>query len=306
MTDDRDIARVLELWLADGPIQMPDRVFDAVGTGIARQRQRPAWRLTWRRYTMNTNVKIAAALATLLVVAVVGYNLLPGTSTGVGGPAATPSPTPSATATPTPPYLPSGFLEAGRYQTNPFQTLPGITATFDAPAGWEGFEGWAILGPDGTDPPAGVGMAFLLPEGAFSDPCHWDALGDGSVTQPGDVAVGPTVEDLVSALRANTAYTTSEPVDISIGGYDGMALDLEQPAGLDPSTCDSDGETGRWIVLSGIDGSLYSQGPGYRWHFKILDVGGIRVVVVVADYAETSAEDRAAVQAIVDSIDFTP
>ena len=42
---------------------------------------------------MNAYAKIAVAAAAVLIVAVVGYNLLPGGSTGVGGPAPTASPT---------------------------------------------------------------------------------------------------------------------------------------------------------------------------------------------------------------------
>ena len=36
---------------------------------------------------MNVYTKIAVAAAAVLIVAIVGYNLLPGRSTGVGGPA---------------------------------------------------------------------------------------------------------------------------------------------------------------------------------------------------------------------------
>jgi len=53
MTDDRQLSRVIELWLEDGPIQMPDRVFDGVAVRIARQPQRPAWRLQRRPYPVN-------------------------------------------------------------------------------------------------------------------------------------------------------------------------------------------------------------------------------------------------------------
>jgi hypothetical protein len=52
--------------------------------------------------------------------------------------------------------------------------------------------------------------------------------------------------------------------------------------------------------------AIYAQGPSHRWHLWILDVDGIRVVVQTADFAGTSAGDRAELQAIVDSIQIEP
>ncbi len=51
---------------------------------------------------------------------------------------------------------------------------------------------------------------------------------------------------------------------------------------------------------------IYAQGPGERWHLWILDVEGVRVVVQSMDYAGTSAQHRAELQAIVDSIQIEP
>ncbi len=80
-------------------------------------------------------LKLAVAAAAVLIVAVVGYNLLPGSSTGVGGPGATPSPSATPTATPTlsspsasvvfPPWFTAqgdgaGILPAGSQTTRRF------------------------------------------------------------------------------------------------------------------------------------------------------------------------------------------
>ena len=85
MTQQRDIERLLDLWFSDGPDQAPDRVVDIVTDRIERQSQRPAWRLQRRPFPVNAYAKLAVAAAAVLIVAVVGYNLLPGRSTGVGG-----------------------------------------------------------------------------------------------------------------------------------------------------------------------------------------------------------------------------
>ena len=85
MTQQRDIERLLDQWFSDGPDQAPDRVVDIVTDRIERQSQRPAWRLQRRPFPVNAYVKLAVAAAAVMIVAVVGYNLLPGRSTEVGG-----------------------------------------------------------------------------------------------------------------------------------------------------------------------------------------------------------------------------
>ena len=55
----------------------------------------------------------------------------------------------------------------------------------------------------------------------------------------------------------------------------------------------------------GID-PIYAQGPSHRWHLWILDVDDVRVVVQAMDYAGTSPQRRAELQAIVDSIRIEP
>ena len=88
-----------------------------------------------------------------------------------------------------------GPLGAGSYKTAPFASLPGLTATFTVPAGWDAFQNWAILGPIGTEAPTGIGVGFLRADGLFGDPCHWNVDGSASLTQAGDVEVGPSVDE---------------------------------------------------------------------------------------------------------------
>jgi hypothetical protein len=49
------------------------------------------------------------------------------------------------------------------------------------------------------------------------------------------------------------------------------------------------------------DGGVYAQGPANRWQTNILDVDGKRFVVVVQDFPGTLPEDRAELDAILDS-----
>ena len=86
MTQHSDIERLLDHWFKDGPDQAPDRVVDIVTDRIERQSQRPAWRLQRRPFSMNAYAKLAVAAAAVLIVAVIGYNLLPGDRQGWAGP----------------------------------------------------------------------------------------------------------------------------------------------------------------------------------------------------------------------------
>jgi hypothetical protein len=85
MNQHRDTEHLLDAWMRDGPTVAPDRVLDVVVDRIERQAQRPAWRLDWRHLNMNTYSKLAISGTAVLLVAVVGYNVLPRLRLGVAG-----------------------------------------------------------------------------------------------------------------------------------------------------------------------------------------------------------------------------
>jgi hypothetical protein len=298
-----EIDRVLKVWMADGPAAIPDRVVDVVATRIAVQRQRRAWPFPGRT-TMTTQIKLIAGLAAALVVAVVGYNLLPGRP-GTGSP--TTAPTPSAQPTPSPSVireLPAAVLEAGRYRMALSFIDPGLEAVADVPAGWTGHPDIpAVTTAAGSN--SGILISFMVTDGLFSDPCRWDLDGSGNPAQSGDVEVGPTVGDLVAALRANEAYTASAAIPVTIGGFDGQELELQLPGddvirGCDPRAGESSGD---YFVFP--DG-FYAQGANSRWRLSIVDVEGIRLIIMVSIAEGVPAADIAAAEALVESIAFTP
>lgn len=311
MNDRSDIDRVLRHWFEDGPTAMPDRVVDVVAHRISVRPQRRSWRLLGRS-SMSPMLKWGAAAVAVLVIAVVGYNLLPGSGVGTPRPTATPSPTTAPTPSRAPGLLVPGALAPGTYITQPFEGSGFSTAvTFALPAGWSGFPNWGLLGPEGTGASGGIGIGFLTADGLFSDPCHWDSKRDGSWPQRGDIVVGPSVDDLVAALGAHASYTATAPTAVTLNGYAGKKIDLQLPSSVDLAKCDPVGANpdGAYFVWGTADqggNDLYLQGPGQRWQLWILDVAGHRVVIVVDDYANTSEQDRTAAQSIVDSVRFTP
>jgi hypothetical protein len=246
MTQQRDIERLLDHWFSDGPDQAPDRVVDIVTDRIERQSQRPAWRLQRRPFPVNIYAKLAVAAAAVLIVAVVGYNLLPGPSTGVGGPASpAPSSAPPASASPSaasspsavfPPWFTAsdggaaaGILPAGTATTRSF--APGFT--FTVPEGW--VNSGDQLGFYGLFPDTLANQTEFAASGAFAH-----EIGIGPNDSPYFVCDAwedhrGTSAEMVASMVANEALATSEPIDVAIGGLTGKQID----ARLDPSWTES-------------------------------------------------------------------
>jgi hypothetical protein len=76
-------------------------------------------------------------------------------------------------------------------------------------------------------------------------------------------------------------------------------MDLIMPSGADYTSCYGVGHP-VW------EGSIYAQGPGNVWHLWILEVEGLRVVILAQDNPATSEQDKAELQAIVDTIQIEP
>ncbi len=81
MTRPPDTERLIRAYLDEGLNELPDRVYEVVRSDIDRTRQRVVIG-PWRTPDMNTFAKLAMAAAAVVVVAIVGYNLLPGSRRG--------------------------------------------------------------------------------------------------------------------------------------------------------------------------------------------------------------------------------
>lgn len=265
---------------------------------------------------MNNALKVAIVAAAVVVIAVVGFNLVPRQG-GIGGPGpsptATPAPTPSPTASPSASNVPAEFpdapLQAGSYTVSPFAgrealchmpPQPGCTETtaddtmrftITVPDGWAGAGNGIWLNGPANGPPDGAGLQFARGSWLLSDPCKYiDA----------DIPVGPTVANFVDAVAAHPRLTTTAPVDVTLAGYSGKYFDLQVPA--DISRCEVEPGTSEPPIYRPWEPGIYAQGPAQRWHQWVVDVDGIRVLVQSFDFAGTSAAHRAELQAIVNSI----
>jgi len=284
MTDDQELSALLHDWLIEGPREMPDRVVDVVARRIQREPQRLAWRLERRSIAMNPLVKTSAAIAAVVLVAVVGYSLLPGSS-GFGGPAATPMPSPTAAPTPTASPMLSPTPRTARMRVQG----ESVFWTATVPAGWGGGGDWFLTPSQGTAGPTGIAVATSGAVNVPTDPC------DGV----GKTSDGETVADVLSALEARDDLVVSNAIDTTLGGYPGMRVDVQMSA--DPSICKD-----LYILFAEPDGSgIHAQGPSNMFRLWILDVGR-PIVFFVESFTGTPAANRAEAQQIVDSIVITP
>jgi hypothetical protein len=283
MNQHRDTEQLLDAWMRDGPTVAPDRVLDVVVDRIERQRQRPAWRLDWRRYTMNSSIKLAAAALAVVIVALIGYNLLPG-STGVGGPgpSASPTPTPGSSTSPSASaaavdcedQLPGceGPLAAGVHHTKQF--APGFSYETTSPV----LGAWlnvidlpAIMKIDQGNP--NDPYALLWSDAAITDqtgPCSADP----------DPARGRRAADWIAFLTSHPGLVASEPVSVDFGGITGQQVEL---AVKDTWTATCPNHSAHYVTLltQPVQGrpSEYGLGSDGRLLFTVVDVGTKTVVI---------------------------
>jgi hypothetical protein len=285
--------RIVVSWLREDAHENAGRVLLAALNEIDHTQQRRSWWPAWRFSDMNNLAKVLVATAAVAVVAVVGINLLPGSETGTGGPPPSPSPSPSQSMSPTPeptaslvaytlmPFGPEGF-------DLPDPRAASMTFAFTAPPSWEAFGELGVSGL-GNDLPAGAYFGLYPAGNVYSEPCLTDENADA------DVPTGRTVDNWVTALVDHPSLDVTDPVDVTLAGYSGKYLDLTVPD--DISEC---------VRYKPLDGHIYAQGPGQRWHMWILDVDGVRVLVETNDYPGTAPETLAEEQAIIDSLEITP
>lgn len=310
MTHERDTERLLDLWFAEGPTQAPDRVIDMVADRIGRHPQRPGWRLLpWRDFHMNTNLKIATTLAAVLVVGVVGYNLLPRSSNGIGGPPPAPTPTTSASSAPTTAPSPSGSAATDCVDAqgcpSAFPAGP-VTSTVFTPK-------VSFTAPAGYIPSSDEPQAFGVRTAAGSTPGGFLIVRDPAPSTQANACEGDldpaiktyTVDTISAAFAADKAFKVTTPTAVTIGPYTGKTFDIE----LAPTwtgTCPwSNGKPGALAltVQSGPTPTSPSFGmaagdPTTRVY--LLDVGGKPI------WIQTDKSAAADVLPVLQTLTFTP
>jgi hypothetical protein len=229
-----------------------------------------------------------------------------------------PSPTPrvSATASPTAvpdPACPNDVmdvpdfspLEVETYCVEPVAT--DIQVFYTIPA--EGWMSWFGAFKPGlaTDPPNSVvGIGIMNVTNVVQDGCTGHVAADPSV--------GPTVDDMATALAALSPFVlTKPPSDVTIDGFRGKHLELTVPDLAFKVTPDdtvfTDCTSGELWSYIGPPLSFAYHGyshPGQVEEFWLLDVDGTRVMIATMRSPGSSKGDLAELHSFFDSIDIVP
>jgi hypothetical protein len=204
--------------------------------------------------------------------------------------------------------LPEGleFLEPGPYFIDPDgDPATSLRVVYDVAAeGWSPWIGAVKSNPNDSY----VGLSITTVTNLTRDACHdWAPL---------DPPVGPTVDDLATALTLLAPFeVTSPPSDVTVFGYSGKHVQLTVPADLPTfgplgtrrfSGC-AEGELHTWFAPN-LGGSFwgYNGNAGLVEDFWILDVDGTRLVLETGRAPESPPQDVIERDAIFDSIRIEP
>jgi hypothetical protein len=238
---------------------------------------------------MNSYTKLAMVAAAVVVVAIVGYNLLPNRGS-TGGPRVSPSPA----LTPAP--LPTGSMGAGTYLvSNAGTTLHPYTFTLPAGSstGWIGGDG-ARRGDafEGT----GVELTTWLITQVYADSCHWT----GTLVPVANTAA------LVAALTAQVGHASSAPVATTIGGLPATKLTLSLDAASDVTGCEVAGHVHIWPDPGPDESGGWAMIPGETITAYIIESPPQLMVLMTVQHKDSAPADVAALQQILDSVQFQP
>jgi hypothetical protein len=173
-------------------------------------------------------------------------------------------------------------LAAGTYYVDdPFP----VRLTFEVP---DGLGAWAYTD-EGTQlnlaTESSGEVSFEIVDNVVADPCSED---------PMDPPVGPSVDDLVTALTELEGFEASPVTDVSVGGAEGKQFTLTAPVG---GPCH---DMFTWRTTTRQNGV----GPGEVADVRIVDVDGVRLLIGIASGPGMSDADEAMFQAIIDSVRF--
>jgi hypothetical protein len=235
-----------------------------------------------RRRAIVTIVLTAVVVLSLVISGIEGVRAIEkGRSKPVDQPMGTPSPMTLP--------LEGGALEPGSYAWD----VDSLRITFDVPRGWAATGGGGVLKfGQGAAPPSGSALGFWTVDNVFINPCR-SHLG---LLQP---PVGPTVDDLVTAIQNQQESIASKPTDITLDGHPGKHMQLLVPPRIKLADCDV-GRFRRWVTPDG--GERYTQGSAQHDELWIVDVHGVRLVIDISTFPGTPAADHDELEQMVASI----
>jgi hypothetical protein len=194
-----------------------------------------------------------------------------------------------------------GDLEAGEHRTTVFQ--PAITYT--VPDGWTNYEDlpgnfWLFLTEDLASQDSAVGGSYL---GIYQDVAA-AALDCGEAPEQG---VGRTPEALVDWYQSVPALTVTPPVPVTVGGLEGLQIDLALVDGAEADMCSYGPYAGVPLIIgSGVSELLHVLLDEIEVRLVLLERGEGNVTLEITNVTEQHPSDefRAMLQPILDSLVF--
>ena len=179
-------------------------------------------------------------------------------------------------------------LDAGRYAVSVASDAPSVPwmSEMSVPKGYEGIEGGVGVRTDDFSRYVWVWDV----ESVYAHPC------DASPER-----VGPSVGDLAEALAAQELRDGTDPVPVTVGGYDGLYVELSVPDEVDASACPS-GVFSLWPGRT----QRYEEILGQVDMVWIVDADGQRLVFDAAHLPNASPDQVAELEEMVTTATFVP
>jgi hypothetical protein len=265
-----------------------------------------AWREQERRQRRTNRNRKIGALAIAAAIGLVAVVVLiravdEGTGTQPGGQGTTTnqesSPDPLLSIT-------EGPLEPGRYIISTFDADFNAShrITIDVPEGYEGVEygvgagaGASVLKSPPSVPGRDTGVSLYDVGYAFADACDWS----------GTLSPISSADELVAALGGQQGLRPSSPTDVVVSGFDGTFMELTVPAQAKLDRCTA-GRMQAWALTGDGDDWIWLNNPRQHDLLWILEVDGVPLVIDAFLAPSASAQDRAELLQMVDSIRIDP
>ncbi len=237
--------------------------------------------------TTETRNRRRLAMAAAAVVAVIGVAAIATNSPNSDDDV---QPAPAAATTVAPTTVAPTTL-APRTETGSLDLEDGLSVTFTVPDLWA----WDSTSEQFFRLPRGSGrqnldkVTFFDVSNVFADGCQEVLV---------DPPVGPTVDDLVSALANLVGFAPSAAADVTVDGYVGKQIEFNVPSECEVPTF------ALWREAGGFS-FTYRATSNQHIQLWILDVGGTRLVIEGYSYVSTSPQTRAEIDDIVASIQIS-
>lgn len=183
----------------------------------------------------------------------------------------------------------SQLIGPGRWGVTSMGDPDAPVAVFDVPEGFQGHESWVWT--DNQGPGEFAQLASWTPTRVPRDPCS---------DRPSSPPLGPTVQDLATALTAQERTTTTKPIPVTMGGHDGLYVELTTPARFDYEACGPDGMK-IWETAATEPRLLDEPVTDRYW---ILEVDGHRVVISAMTLPAATRETVQLATGVVRTITF--